>query len=244
MDKIISLKNIKKEYSTIEAIRNITLDIYKGEIIAVVGTSGCGKSTLLNIISGLDTKTDGEINFLKDDLKISYMLQNDALLDYRTLLGNASLGLELMHQDNDKNIENVKKLINEFGLSEFMNSKVSSLSGGMRQRVALIRAIAINPDVMLLDEPFSALDYYTRIKISNDIYKLIRKTNTTAIIITHDIREALNFADRIVLLSKRPSTIKKIYTPTFNNKPFLEKKNDDAYNPLYDEIWSELDEKV
>ena len=215
MDYKLIVKNINKCYETetgnVVAIKDISFKLKKGEIIAIVGTSGCGKSTLLNIIDGLDKQTEGKCEFDKENPLISYMLQSDALLPWRTVLDNACLGLELMNIKNENNVLKVKSLLEEYGLKDFINKKPSSLSGGMKQRVALIRSIAISPDILLLDEPFSALDYYTRVTISKDVYKMLRKTNTSTIIITHDIAEALSLADRIIVLSKRPSIVKKVY---------------------------------
>ena len=155
MKKKLSIKNLNKVYKnnidSITAIENISFDIYEGEIIGIVGTSGCGKSTLLNIISGLDNQTHGEIIWNIDNPRISYMLQNDALLPWRTVLDNATLGLELLNIKNNKNNEKVKTMLNEYGLKDFLYKKPKSLSGGMKQRVALIRALAINPDILLLD---------------------------------------------------------------------------------------------
>ena len=248
MNYKLSVKNINKEYknkggNTI-AIKDISFNLKQGEIIAVIGTSGCGKSTLLNIISGLDKATSGICTFDKDNPIISYMLQSDALLPWRNVLDNACLGLELMHKKNKESIDYVKNLLKEYGLDEFIDKMPSSLSGGMKQRVALIRSLAIKPDILLLDEPFSALDYYTRIKISEDVYKILKQTNTSTIIITHDIAEALSISDRIVVLSKRPSIVKKIYEINFNETDILKKRTTSKFNELYECIWRDLDETL
>lgn len=248
MNYKLKVKNISKTYTNKDvntiAIKDISFDLKSGEIIAIVGTSGCGKSTLLNIISGLDNPSCGECIYDKESPIISYMLQSDALLPWRNVLDNACLGLELMHKKDEKNIDYVKKLLKEYGLEEFMKKMPSSLSGGMRQRVALIRSLAINPDILLLDEPFSALDYYTRIKISEDVYKILKETNTATIIITHDIAEALSLADRIIVLSDRPSTIKKIYDINFSETSIMKKRANLEFNRLYEIIWRDLDEKI
>ena len=189
--------------------------------------------------------TSGTCEFDKENPTISYMLQNDALLPWRNVLDNACLGLELMHKKDNKSLEEVKKLLNEYGLQEFTDKKPSSLSGGMKQRVALIRSLAIKPDILLLDEPFSALDYYTRTTISEDVLKIIKKTNTSTIIITHDIAEALSLADRIIVLSKRPSVVKKIYEINFcDEENILKKRSLKKFSELYESIWRDLDEKV
>ena len=205
----------------------------------------CGKSTLLNIIDGLDKQTGGECIFDKDNPVISYMLQSDALLPWRSVLDNACLGLELMHIKNDENVEKVKSLLKEYGLGDFIKKAPSSLSGGMKQRVALIRSLAIKPDILLLDEPFSALDYYTRINIAKDVYKMLKKAKISTIIITHDIAEALTLADRIIVLSKRPSVVKKVYEVDFNNEEdIIKKRSLPRFSELYECIWRDLDETI
>lgn len=238
-------KNYKNGKEEIVALKDVSFTLNEGEIIAIVGTSGCGKSTLLNIIDGLDTPTSGTCKFDKQNPLISYMLQNDALLPWRSVLDNACLGLELMHKKNESSVIEVKNLLKEYGLSEFASKLPSTLSGGMKQRVALIRSLAIKPDILLLDEPFSALDYYTRTTISKDIHKILKKTKTSTIIITHDIAEALCLADRIIVLSRRPSVVKKIYDIDFCNvDDLLKKRALPKFGELYESIWSDLDEKV
>lgn len=249
MDNILSIKDIKKIYKTsdedITAIENISLDIAPGEIVGIVGTSGCGKSTLLNIVAGLDKETSGSITFDKENPKVSYMLQSDALLPWRTVLDNAILGLELMHMLDEQSKNFCLELLSEYGLEDFVEEKPSSLSGGMRQRVALIRSLAINPDIILLDEPFSALDYYTRLTISEDVHRMLKELNTTAIIITHDIQEALGLSDRVVVLSNRPSTIKSIYDVPFKDELSIQKRRlDPRFNEIYEKIWGDLDVKI
>ncbi len=249
MDNILSIKDIKKIYKTsdedITAIENISLDIAPGEIVGIVGTSGCGKSTLLNIVAGLDKETSGSIIFDKENPKVSYMLQSDALLPWRTVLDNATLGLELMHMLDEQSKNFCLELLSEYGLEDFVEEKPSSLSGGMRQRVALIRSLAINPDIILLDEPFSALDYYTRLTISEDVHRMLKELNTTAIIITHDIQEALGLSDRVVVLSNRPSTIKSIYDVPFKDELSIQKRRlDPRFNEIYEKIWGDLDVKI
>lgn len=249
MDNILSIKNIKKIYETrdenITAIEDISLDIKPGEIIGIVGTSGCGKSTLLNIIAGLDKETSGSVNFDTENPKVSYMLQNDALLPWRTIFDNATLGLELMHEKNERTKNFVLELLSEYGLEDFIEEKPSSLSGGMRQRVALIRSLATNPDLILLDEPFSALDYYTRLTISEDVHRMLKEFNTTAVIITHDIQEALSLSDRVIVLSRRPSTVKNVYDIPFKDELSIQKRRQDpTFNEIYERIWSDLDVKI
>lgn len=249
MDNILSLKNIKKIYQTtdgnITAIEDISFDLEEGEIIGIVGTSGCGKSTLLNIIAGLDELTAGSIHFDTTAPKISYMLQSDALLPWRTVFENATLGLELMHDKTEKRELFVRELLSEYGLEDFKDLYPSSLSGGMRQRVALIRSLATQPDLVLLDEPFSALDYYTRLTISEDVHNMLKKLGTTAIIITHDIQEALSLSDKVIVLSHRPSKVKKIYDIPFKDELSIqERRRHPEFNEIYEKIWSDLDVEI
>ncbi len=244
MNKVLEINNLSKKYHTlkgeINAIDNISLDIYENEIVGIVGSSGCGKSTLLSILSELESVSSGEI--LKDNHSFSYMLQNDALLPWLNVFDNACLGLEIKKIKTQKNKEYVKKLLIDFGLAEFIEAYPNNLSGGMRQRVALIRTLATKPDIILLDEPLSALDYVTRLTISDDIYKLLKQTKVTTIIISHDIAECVSLCDRIVVLSKRPAIIKNIYKINLKTKgkPSNNRK-DELFNYYYDLVWSDLD---
>ena len=208
MNKIIELKEINKKYynkkGELTAIEDISFSVFEGEYVAIVGPSGCGKSTLLNIIGNIDKKSGGEIIFNKDT-KIGYMLQEDSLFPWLTILDNCLIGLKVRGEVSDDKIDYVKKLLNIYGLKDFMNSYPTSLSGGMRQRVALIRTLAMKPDILLLDEPFSALDYQTRLAVSDDVYKIIKNTGKTVIMITHDIAEAISMADRVIVLTERPA---------------------------------------
>ena len=244
MTNIISLKNISKSYNTIngeiEAIKDISFDVYKGEFIGIVGSSGCGKSTLLNIIDGLDNSYEGQI--IKDDIKMSYMLQSDALLPWLTVLDNACIGLKLENNLTKENINYVKELLAKFGLEKFINLKPNNLSGGMKQRVALVRTLATKPNIILLDEPLSALDYVTRLTITDEIYTILKELKITTILITHDIAECVSFCDRIIVLSKRPAVIKNIYNIELENKniPSINRKDKLFFN-YYDAIWGDLD---
>mgnify|MGYP004594023531 CR=1 FL=1 len=198
MKTILEVKNISKKYQNKEgeilAINNVNFRIKQGEFVSIIGPSGCGKSTLLSIISGLEKKTTGEIyiegqktNGISN--KIGYMLQRDCLLEWRNILNNTLFGLEVKGIKNKENIEYVHELLKKYKLEDFINKYPSELSGGMRQRVALIRTLAVKPKILLLDEAFSALDYQTRIMVTNDIYSILRKEKITAIIVTHDISE-------------------------------------------------------
>ena len=188
---ILTIKNLSKIYHTktseTKAIENFSFELNNNEFIAIVGPSGCGKSTILNILANLDSKSDGEI-IIKDNVKLGYMLQQDALFNWKTVLDNCLLGLKINKMNNK---DYVLKLINTYGLKDFLNSYPNTLSGGMRQRVALIRTLATKPDILLLDEPFSALDYQTRLKVSDDVYNIIKKEKKSAIMVTHDIAEAI-----------------------------------------------------
>ena len=245
-DNILEIKNLSKIYHTnkseIPAIENLNLNIKDGEFVAIVGPSGCGKTTLLSILCGLENKTSGEILFPKKELRMGYMLQNDTLFPWLNILDNCLLGLRIKGEVNSENIERVKKLLDTYGLKEFIFKYPRNLSGGMRQRVALIRTLAINPDILLLDEPFSALDYQTRLAVSDDVWKIIKKEGKTTIMITHDVAEAISMADRVVVLSNRPSTVKKIYNIEMKNKSTpIKNRNLEEFKDYYDKIWKEID---
>ena len=203
MKKILEVKNICKTYQAkngeIEALKNISFDIKEGEYISIIGPSGCGKSTLLSIISGLENKSSGEIYI---DGKIGYMLQKDNLLEWRTIYKNVLLGLEIQKENTLENREYVEKLLKKYGLYEFKEKYPAQLSGGMRQRVALIRTLAIRPKILLLDEAFSALDYQTRLMVTEDIFKILKAENITALMVTHDISEAISMSDRVIQYTK------------------------------------------
>lgn len=239
---ILTIKNLNKIYHTktseTKAIEDFSFELNDNEFVAIVGPSGCGKSTILNILANLDNKSNGEI-ILKDNIKLGYMLQQDALFNWKTVLDNCLLGLEINKLNNK---DYVLKLLNTYGLKDFINSYPNNLSGGMRQRVALIRTLATKPDILLLDEPFSALDYQTRLKVSDDVYNIIKKEKKSAIMVTHDIAEAISMADKIIVLSKRPSKIKKIIDINLTDKstPINNRKAKEfAY--YYDLIWKEID---
>lgn len=241
--KLIKIKNLSHTYHTptkeIKSLDNINLNIYKHEILSIVGTSGCGKSTLLNILTKLIKPTSGTINEI-NDLKIGYMMQDDALLPWLTVMDNCTLGLKLQHNLNEETKNYVIELLKKYNLIEFANEYPKNLSGGMRQRVALIRTLAIKPNILLLDEPFSKLDIDSRINISDDVYKIIKELNITTILITHDISESITLSDRIVVLTKRPGKIKNIYLTNFKETiPSLKRKTK-YFDILYQSIWKEI----
>lgn len=246
MNKLLTIKNLGKVYHTkngeVEALKNINLEINKGEFICIVGSSGCGKSTLLSILANLDKLSTGEILWHVDKPTIGYMLQNDTLFPWLSIYKNACLGLDIK---KNKSKGYVDKLLKTYSLYEFKDKLPNELSGGMRQRVALIRTLAINPDILFLDEPFSALDYQTRLAVSDDVYNIIKKENKTVIMITHDIAEAISLADKIVILSKRPGTVKKIYDINFENRSNpINNRNTKEFPIYYSKIWKDLDINV
>ena len=243
--KILTVTNLEKSFHTregeIKALDSVSFDVNDKEFISIIGPSGCGKSTILSILAGLEEKSNGEISFSKD-YTIGYMLQNDSLFEWRTVLENCLLGLEITKKLTKENKNYVINLLKTYGLGEFMNEYPSRLSGGMRQRVALIRTLATKPDILLLDEAMSALDYQSRLAISDDIYKIIKKEGKTAIMVTHDIAEAISMSDRIIVLSKRPAIVKKVYEITMSNKSTpIHNRKCKEFASYYDEIWRDLD---
>lgn len=230
-----------------QALSNISFTVDTGEFIAIVGPSGCGKSTLLSIFSGLLKPDEGEVLIdgipLPDSkVNIGYMLQKDHLFEWRSILSNAALGLEIQHKMDERHKNDLRELMNSYGLGNFENSRPSELSGGMRQRAALIRTLALEPDILLLDEPFSALDYQTRLSVCDDISTIIRGRHKTAILITHDLSEAVSVADRIIILSKRPGRIKGILPIPFSTPGLspLERRNDPEFSGYFNEVWKIL----
>ena len=251
MENILEVKGISKKYqskkSEILAIDNINFRVKKGEFVSIIGPSGCGKSTLLSIIAGLEDKTAGEIYIEGEKIegisdKVGYMLQRDCLLEWRTILSNTMLGLEIKGKNNNEAKEYVENLLKKYNLYDFKDKYPSELSGGMRQRVALIRTLAVKPKILLLDEAFSALDYQTRIMVTNDIYSILKKENITAIIVTHDISEAISMSDRVMVLTKRPGTIKDIHKIDFEieNRNPINCRQSPKFSKYFDTLWKEL----
>ena len=242
---IIELKGIIKRFyigqpNELEILHGIDLSVKEGEFVSIIGPSGCGKSTLLSIIAGLEEKTSGEIEI---DGGLGYMLQKDSLLEWRTIYNNIMFGLEVRKQKNAENEKYVDELLKKYNLYEFKDKYPNQLSGGMRQRAALIRTLAIKPKILLLDEAFSALDYQTRIMVTNDIFNILRKENMTALIVTHDISEAISMSDRIVVLSSRPAVVKNIHTIDFEipNRTPINCRESPKFSKYFDTIWKELD---
>ncbi len=252
---ILSLKNIGYSYHSLQgqtaALKDISFHINEGEFVAIVGPSGCGKSTLLSIIAGLLKPEEGTITFNNPSgaisyPKIGYMLQRDHLFEWRTIYQNAILGLEIAGTLTEENKNYVLQLMKDYGLYKFKDKKPSELSGGMKQRAALIRTLAISPQILLLDEPFSALDYQTRLNVSADICHIIRSQKKTALLITHDLSEAISLADRVIILSKRPATTKMeldIKLTIEGDSP-LAARNAPEFSSYFNQLWEALsDEK-
>lgn len=251
-DNILSVKNITKIYQAengeTRALDNINLDVKRGEFVSIIGPSGCGKSTLLSIIAGLEEKSSGEIYLEGKKIEgissqIGYMLQKDSLLEWRTIYNNVILGLEIRGIKTKENEEYVNNLLKKYHLYDFKDKYPTQLSGGMRQRAALIRTLAIKPKLLLLDEAFSALDYQTRIMVTKDVYGILKEEGITALIITHDISESISLSDRVVVLTKRPAKIKKIHDIKFDmeNRNPLNSRERPEFSAYFNTLWKELD---
>lgn len=247
----LEVKGLSYSYHSMDgetqALSNISFSVNTGEFIAIVGPSGCGKSTLLSLLCGLIKPDEGEIFLdgkpLTEGLSgVGYMLQKDHLFEWRTILSNASLGLEIQHKLDHSHKEKLMELMDAYGLKHFENARPSELSGGMRQRAALIRTLALEPDLMLLDEPFSALDYQTRLAVCDDISTIIKSRQKTAILITHDLSEAVSVADRVIILSSRPGRIKTILPIPFSDPELspLNRRNASEFSEYFNEVWKIL----
>ena len=255
MNKILEANNVKVCYQAVngevEAIHDISFSVSEGEFISIVGPSGCGKSTLLSAVAGITPLSSGkillsgrEVSEVSDD--IAYMLQKDNLLDWRSIRKNVLLGLEIRGRITPENLNYADSLLKAYGLWEFRDKYPSQLSGGMRQRAALIRTLAVRPKVLLLDEAFSALDYQTRLAVTDDVYKILKKERQTALIVTHDIPESISMSDRVIVLSKRPAVVRNIYTTEFDipdRSPLL-CRDHSAFGEYFNQIWKELDVHV
>lgn len=242
-DICFSYHNLKGET---KALDHISFQVDQGEFIAIVGPSGCGKSTLLSIIAGLLKPESGEVLLNQaNDIKIGYMLQQDHLLEWRSIWKNVLLGPEITGTLTKEKEDLANHLLNDYGLYKFKDKKPSELSGGMKQRAALIRTMVMEPALLLLDEPFSALDYQTRLTVSADIGNIIRKSRITAILITHDLSEAISLSDRILVMTKRPATIKNnipVHLSMTENSP-LAARNAPEFNNLFTLLWKEISDE-
>ncbi|MBO4980633.1 MAG: ABC transporter ATP-binding protein [Lachnospiraceae bacterium] len=251
MQNLLELKDIGYSYHSLhgetKAIDNISFGVKEGEFVAIVGPSGCGKSTLLSIIAGLLEPESGTITVNNPDgslhyPRVGYMLQRDHLFEWRSVYKNVILGLEINHTLTEERLEYVNRLLKDYDLYKFKDKRPSELSGGMKQRAALIRTLALDPQLLLLDEPFSALDYQTRLMVSADICSLIRATQKTMIIITHDLAEAISLSDRVIVLSGRPARV-KCEVPiklTLKDASPLAARNAPEFNSYFNQLWEEL----
>lgn len=234
-------QNFYSKEGELQVLKNINFSLQQGEILALLGPSGSGKSTILNILTKLLKPTSGDVVI---NGKIGYMFQRDHLLEWRSIMDNITIGLEIQKNKDPKAMERVEELLKTYDLWDFRNMYPKELSGGMRQRVALIRTLSVNPDVLLLDEPFSALDYQTRLLVSDDVYKIIKHEGKSAILVTHDISEAIAMGDKVAVLSKRPSTIKSEYDIDLGlgeSKTPFESRKVPKFQTYFDLLWKELD---
>ena len=243
MNQIVEFKNVSKSFVTTKEITkvldNLSFKINKGQIVSIVGPSGCGKSTILNILANLEKEDEGEV-FVQG--KIGYMFQKDNLLSWRNVIDNITIGLEIQRKMNLENKAYIDNLLKKYQLNEFKYFYPKQLSGGMKQRVAIIRTLALNPDILLLDEPFSALDYQTKLTVQEDIYKIIKNENKTTILVTHDVTEAISLSDVVIVLSNRPAKIKQIVNIDFNdpNKTPLSVRSNPLFQEYFNTIWKEI----
>ncbi len=265
MKPLLELKNVCYAYHSrageTPALKDISFQVRQGEFIAVVGPSGCGKSTLLSLISGLLVPESGSVLFADGDgggarrevaadsalrEKIGYMLQKDHLFEWRTVYRNVTLGLEIQHRLNEENRAKIEKMLRDYGLERFRDARPSELSGGMRQRAALIRTLALGPELLLLDEPFSALDFQTRLAVCNDVSAILHREKKTALLVTHDLSEAVSMADRILVLTKRPAQIQNILELKFEEPGLspLARRNTREFQEYFNLLWEEMNDHV
>ncbi len=248
---ILTVEHLRQVYQSKDgetvALQDIDFSMEKGEFYSMVGPSGCGKSTLLSIIAGMLPSSDGRVTVAGETVRgpsshIGYMLQQDNLLEWRTIRQNVLFGLEVRHQLTAAMCEHADRLLETYGLSAFADHHPSQLSGGMRQRAALIRTLAVNPDILLLDEAFSALDYQTRLEVTEDVYRIIKREQVTALMVTHDIPESISMGDKVIILSKRPAVIREILPIRFaaDDRTPLTCRNQPEFGQYFNHIWKEL----
>ncbi len=247
MENIISLQHAAMVYHSpqdmLEAVHDVSFTVAQGEFVSLIGPSGCGKSTLLSVLAGLEQLSGGEACVCGEPIHgtsqhIGLMPQRDGLFDWLTVYRNVCLGLQLRHETDETHLGYVEDLLSRYGLREFSGKRPSELSGGMRQRCALIRTLATKPDILLLDEPFSALDYQTRLLVSGDVYHILRQEKKTALLVTHDIAEAVSMADRIIILSPRPATVRTIVDMgELKDLPPLKRREMPQFSAYFDRVW-------
>ena len=241
MKEVLRFDNVSMHYHSKQgetiALQEVNFSVFEGEFVAIIGPSGCGKTTLLSLAAGLLPPTSGKVRSVGS---FGYMLQKDELFPWRTIEKNIFLPLEIKRSNTPENRAHALALAEKYGLQQFLKSYPSALSGGMRQRAALIRTLAVNPDVLLLDEPFSALDYQTRLSVCDDVYKIIRNEKKTALLITHDISEAISVADRIFVLSRRPARILAEHTIEFPETEPLKRRENKTFSRWFELLWKEL----
>ena len=244
MSKMVEIRDVSLIYHELQgetlALDGLNLDVAQGEFVSVVGPSGCGKTSMLSMLAGLMQPSCGSL--WVGDSSPGYMLQRDHLLDWRTIEGNILLGLEVKRMCSEETRAYALSLLDKYGLYEFKNAYPRQLSGGMRQKVALIRTLACAPALLLLDEPFSALDFQTRVRLANEIYDIIRREEKTAILVTHDISEAISMSDRVIVFSGRPAKVKAEHVLTLREQTPLRRRSEDGFKEYFDAIWKELDD--
>ena len=242
MKEVLRFENVCKHYHSRQgetiAVDNISFSVNEGEVVAIIGPSGCGKTTLLSLAAGLIAPTHGKVK--NNGVSFGYMLQKDELFPWRTIEKNICLPLEVKRTLAEDTKARALRLAEKYGLGQFLKSYPHALSGGMRQRAALIRTLAVNPDVLLLDEPFSALDYQTRLSVCDDVYSIIRSEKKTALLITHDISEAISVADKIVVLSARPARVLSTHEISFPEAEPLKRRENKEFSKWFERLWKEL----
>ena len=251
MEPVVELQNVSYSYHRpdreIRSLHHLSFSVLPGEFVAIVGPSGCGKSTLLSLICGLLQPEEGEV--IIRARRTGFMPQKDHLLEWRSICRNAILGPEMQHHNTLEVQEAVRNMLSAYGLDSFQNARPSELSGGMRQRAALIRTLALQPDLLLLDEPFSALDYQTRLEVSDDIGGILRREKRTAVLVTHDLSEAISLGNRVIVLSGRPARVIASVPIAFAHdkctaEPLspLARRNAPEFAGYFNHIWKELRE--
>lgn len=244
---ILTLKDVSLIYHDKEgetlAIQDLSFSVFPGEFVSVVGPSGCGKTTVLSLIMGLMQPTSGTVSLQNGRDDIGYMLQSDHLLEWRSVEKNVLLGLEVRHTLNTQSRAKARTILQTYGLGDFLQYRPSQLSGGMRQKAALLRTLVLEPNLLLLDEPFSALDYQTRLTIADEVYDIIKREGKTVVLVTHDIAEALSLSDRVLIFSGRPANVKKeIEVQLDKTKTPLQRRSEPEFQAYFQRVWGELNQ--